>query len=72
MSFFDFLTFIKNKFSRPKGPKWPALENLFFYKRKKIKKGHFSRVKNGRKTRFFDPKLWVSTKKRDILTFLGL
>jgi len=37
------------------------------YKCYKIKKGHFHKVKNGRKTRFFGPKLSVSTKKRDIL-----
>ena len=37
----------------------------------KNQKRHFPRVNRRRKTRFFDPKLWVSTKKRDILTFLG-
>ena len=38
---------------------------------KKIEKGHFYMLKNGRKTQFFDPKSWVSKKKRYIFTVLG-
>ena len=37
---------------------------------KKIKKGHLPRVKNDKKTRFFDLKIMGINKKRDILTFL--
>ena len=51
-----------NKFSEPDGSKGTGSKKLIFYKRSKIKKGHFPRVKNGRKTRFFDPKSWVLTK----------
>ena len=41
----------------------------FFINIKKSKKDIY-RVNQHRKTRFFDPKSRVSTKKRDILTFL--
>ena len=46
-------------------------QKIYFFKLFENRKKTFFRANHNQKTRFFDPKLWISTKKSDILTFLG-